>query len=241
MTTDSGAAKSRNPLVIGHRGASAAFPENTLAAFRGAADAGADWVELDVRRTADGALVVHHDPVADGAVIVGTARADLPERIPTLAAALALCVAVDLGVNVEIKSDPDEPDFDPDYAVVDAVLALLAGDDVPRGSRLLVTSFDPACVGRVRALAPDIPTGQLAFDLSDRDGILERAAAAGHVSVNPWDPFVDAALVEAAHGLGLAVYPWTVDAPERMAELLALGVDGIITNVPDVLRGLLPR
>lgn len=241
MPTDSDAAASAKPLVIGHRGASAAFPENTLAAFAGAADAGADWVELDVRRTRDGELVVHHDPVAGGLVIVETERADLPVSIPTLGEALALCVAKGLGVNVEIKSDAREPDFDPSYAVVGDVVALLDGGDVPDRARLLITSFDPACVARVRALDGGLPTGQLALDLSERVALLDRTAAAGHVSLNPWDPFVDADLVAAARERGLAVYPWTVDAPERMAELVALGVDGIITNVPDVLRALLGR
>ena len=80
------------PRVFAHRGASQRAPENTVEAFRLAAELGADGVELDVRRSADGALVVHHDPhLPDGRLIAATAFADLPASVPTLAAALDAC------------------------------------------------------------------------------------------------------------------------------------------------------
>src|SRR5690349_13596664 len=137
-------------LVIGHRGASVAHPENTLAAFAGAAALGADWVELDVHRSADGVAVVHHDvTLADGRDLRATPAAELPASIPTLAAALATCRHHDLGVNVEIKSDLRDAAFDPTYGVVDVALAALAdpaaGVDEPRAdgsARFLITSFD---------------------------------------------------------------------------------------------------
>lgn len=232
-------------LVIGHRGASAAHPENTLEAFAGAAALGADWVELDVHLTADGVAVVHHDAdLPDGRSLVSMAAGDLPASVPTLAAALAVCRAHDLGVNVEIKSDPRRDDFDPSYRVVDVTLAVLADDGtgagVPRAdgsARYLVTSFDPGCLDAVRR-SSTVPTGQLAFHIGDIPTLLQRASAAGHTAINPWDPFVDAAFVTMAHDAGLRVFPWTVDDPERMQALVDLGVDGIITNVPDVLRAL---
>ncbi len=226
------------PLVIAHRGASHAHPENTLEAFAGAANFGADWVELDVRRSADGVLIVHHDPeVPDGRAIVATLAPDLPGTVPTLSEALAVCAAHGLGVNIEIKSDPREPGFDPSYAAVDAVVEL-ATAQVP-SSPYLITSFDRHALDRVREIAPDQPTGQLLFAITDVDQTIERIVAAGHVAVNPWDPLVSAAFVGAAHAAGLAVYPWTVDDPHRQRELLALDVDGIITNVPDRLRAVL--
>jgi glycerophosphoryl diester phosphodiesterase len=228
-------------LVIGHRGASRAHPENTLAAFAGAAELGADWVEFDVRTTLDQTLVIHHDPhLPDGRALIATRAAELPPSVPDLAATLARCEQLGLGVNVEIKSDPREPDFDGSYRVVDAVVdALAAHPDLVAAGRALVTSFDPACVARVRTIAPSVPTGQLSFDLRDGAELVARTAAAGHRSINPWDPFVDEVLVEAAHAAGLAVYPWTVDDPERQRALVELGVDGIITNVPDVLVAVL--
>lgn len=232
-------------LVIAHRGASAAYPENTLAAFAGAADLGADWVELDVHRSADGVAVVHHDAAfADGRRIDQLAVADLPGSVPTLAAVLELCRSRGLGVNVEIKSDPRRPDHDDAYKVVDVALAAmldpLAGADEPLGDgsdRFLVTSFDPGCLDAVRARS-SFATGQLGFDIRDVGALLAAAVAAGHTAVNPWDPVVDGSFVDRAHDAGLRVFPWTVDDPERMRALVDLGVDGIISNVPDVARSV---
>ena len=135
------------------------------------------------------------------------------------------------------KSDPRTPGFDPTYAVVDVALAAMeavgAGAWSGGDPRYLVTSFDPGCLDAVRARSAH-PTGQLGFDIRDPAAMITTAAAAGHVAVNPWDPFVDAAFVAAAHAAGLQVLPWTVDDPDRMRALVDLGVDGIITNVPDV-------
>jgi glycerophosphoryl diester phosphodiesterase len=229
------------PLVIAHRGASSAHPENTLAAFAGAAQLGADWVELDVRRTRDEVLVVHHDAVlTDGRVIVELAAHELPASVATLDAALELCAREGLGVNVEIKSDPSDPDFDPEQRVAERVAGLLLGPEA--AGPYLVTSFDWRCLRRVREVAPTLETGQLGFGPIDMAIAVRRARDAGHVAVNPHRGEVDARLIELAHGSGLRVYPWTVDDPAEMAALLALGVDGIITNVPDRLRALVgPR
>src|SRR5437762_9663704 len=108
--------------IIAHRGASASFPQNTLEAFRGARELGATWVELDVRRTADGLLAVHHDArLADGQAIVDLRAAELPSHVPSLAEALDACAP--LGVNVEIKNSPNDVDFDAAAAVVEPVVA----------------------------------------------------------------------------------------------------------------------
>src|SRR5258708_30567760 len=92
--------------ISAHRGASAAHPENTVEAFRAAGPLGATWVELDVRRTADGRLAVHHDAhLSDGRAIVDMAARDLPSTVPSLAEALA--ASAPLPVNVEIKNSPN--------------------------------------------------------------------------------------------------------------------------------------
>jgi glycerophosphoryl diester phosphodiesterase len=225
-------------LVIGHRGASAARPENTLEAFRHAAELGADWVELDVRRTADGALVVHHDAaLSDGRPIVELAEVDLPTTIPSLAAALSACAG--MGVNIEIKNSPDDADFDPGDRIAARVAEMLDADPpVLAGDRVLVTSFNRPTVEAVRRAAPRVPTGRLVSHLRDPAGTIERTAAAGHVALNPWESLVDDQLMALARDAGLRVYPWTVDDPERMRALVDLGVDGIITNVPDVARSV---
>jgi glycerophosphoryl diester phosphodiesterase len=241
-TGDDRARRSRlRPLVIAHRGASATRPENTVEAFVEARVLGADWVELDARATADGLLVVHHDAhLADGRAIVDLGAAELPPSVATLDEALDACTG--MGVNVEIKNDPDDPDHDPELVVASAVVARLvdrASSDGHGPDFLLVTSFDRAVVARAHALAPHVPVGQLVFDPGPDVGeLLERVMGAGCAALNPWDPLVDTDLVAEAHGHGLAVNVWTVDDPARMAELVGFGVDGIITNVPDVARAV---
>src|SRR5690348_11168207 len=102
-------------LVLAHRGANRVEPENTVAAFTRALELGADGVELDVHRTADGALVVHHDAVAPGLGLLAATPFEAVRRaaprIPTLAEALDVCAG--RFVNVEIKSPPGDPDRDP--------------------------------------------------------------------------------------------------------------------------------
>lgn len=214
-------------LVIAHRGASRAEPENTIAAFERAVRMGADSVELDVRRTADDHLVVHHDPhLPDGRIIRATQRAALPAAIPELSAALDACDGI--AVNIEIKNDPREPDHDP----ADRVVEQLADDLGPGSARWLVSSFRWETVARCRERLPAVRTAFLTSTLDP--ATIERTASAGHQAIHPWDRVVDEASIRHAHALGLAVNVWTCDDPERMRELMAWGVDGICTNVPDV-------
>jgi glycerophosphoryl diester phosphodiesterase len=224
------------PLIVAHRGASQAEPPgNTVAAFRRAKALGADWVELDVRATADGARVVHHDAeLGDGRAICELGVSELPSYIPQFEVALAACEG--MGVNVEIKNSRGDPDFDPACALADTVVEVLRDTD---RSRVLVTSFDLATIDRVRSLDPTVPTGLLAFDLNDPASVIDTAVAGGHRAINPWDPFVDAELMRMARTAGLEVNVWTVNDTTRMRELIDLGVDAIITDVPDVLAELL--
>ena len=221
-------------LVVAHRGASALHPPgNTLEAFGAATSLGADWVELDVHALSDGSLVVHHDPtLPDGRALDDLRLQDLPGWVPTLADSINSCGP--LGVNVEIKGDGSlhlRP------ALIADTLALLRSIDDP--DRFLVTSFDWKIIEEVRELAPELRTGFLTMDPRLTDELLDRVAAAGHVAINPWDAIVRLSVVNAAHARGLAVNVWTVDEPERISELLAMGVDAIITNVPDRCRELL--
>jgi glycerophosphoryl diester phosphodiesterase len=233
MTTANGG---RRPAVLAHRGASSARPENTLEAFRYAGELGADGVELDVRATRDGVLVVHHDArLPDGRVLIDLDRAHVPESVPTLDAALDVCT--DLLVNVEIKNDPGDPDHDPTGGRGAVIADHLVGRQA-QGDRILVSSFDHGLLGLVRRRHPDLDTAALVAHSRHPARLVERVAEAGHAAINPIDHLVDAELVELAHGLGLAVHVWTVDDPIRMAELAGLGVDGIITNAPDLARAV---
>lgn len=220
-------------LVVAHRGASAAFPPgNTLEAFAGAVVEAADWVELDVHLTADGQVIVHHDPVlADGRVIGEIDRSHLPEFIPTLHEAMAACGP--LSLNVEIK--PDGVDA-LRAELIDQVVTILMSGGEPH--RFLVTSFDHDIVDTVRELAPLLPTGLLVFENS-LGNVLQRAVEGGHTAVNPWASLVDREFVDRAHDAGIAVNVWTVDQPEQIRSLQAAGVDAIITNVPRLCRDVL--
>ena len=188
-------------------------------------------VELDVRRTADGKLVVHHDAKIGLKAIIRMRAEDLPTYVPSLADSLDACEGME--VNIEIKSDGNEPDYDPKQAVAHAVVALLAerGD----GARMLISSFDRDTIDRVHSLAPQLRTGFLFMEVwPDAARMMRDVATAGHVAVHPYRKVVNAELVDAAHANGLQVNVWTVDKPAEMQQLAALGVDAIITNVPDV-------
>jgi glycerophosphoryl diester phosphodiesterase len=221
--------------VIAHRGASRAEPENTIAAFRAARELGADWVELDVRLTADEQLAVHHDvALRGGGHIPDTRRADLPPSVPMLGEALAACAG--MGVNVEIKNLPHEAGFDEHARIAELVAEVLAARDLEQP--VLVSSFHPGTLARLRSIDPSVATALLTFNLPDPIAAVEACVAAGHVALNPFVGTADMALVKACRAAGLQVNVWTVDDPERMAELVALEVDGIVTNVPDVARAV---
>jgi glycerophosphoryl diester phosphodiesterase len=219
----------RPPAVIAHRGASRAERENTIAAFEAAVAMGADGIELDVRRTADGLLAVHHDAITSrGALIVATDFGELQHDIVDLASALEVCG--DLLVNVEIKNRVGDADHDPVAALVSPVIEAL--DRFGRPDQLLVSSFDLGTIDRVRSES-GYRTAYL-VDRGDPTAVLRTCIDHGHEVVHPWDRLVDEVFVAQAKSLGLEVNVWTVDDPSRMRQLAALGVDGIVTNVPDI-------
>lgn len=219
--------------VIAHRGASKAARENTLEAFRLAQTMGAQWVELDARRAADGVVVVHHDAqLADGRILAEVNSDDLPDYIPNLAEALEACD--ETSVNIEIKNLPNDPDYDEDHLVADAVAGLVQA--YLGVERALITSFNIGAVDRIRAVDPSIPCGWLLFEMTDPASAIGRAVAHEMTTIHPWDVLVDVNFVKRAHAAGLLVNVWTVDDPQRMVQLIEMGVDGICTNVPDVAR-----
>ena len=221
--------------IIAHRGASRVERENTIAAFERAVELGTDGIELDVRRTADERLVTHHDAVlGDGRVLVETAGSELPFYVPTLAQALDACAGA--WVNLEIKNDAGEPDFDPDDGVAEGVVAELERRG-PGSGPWLVSSFRLETVDRCRALAPRLPTAWLVIDVGpDTPAML---AERGHVAVHPWVETVTEDVIARCHDAGLAVNTWTCNDPARARELAAWGVDGICTDVPGVLLDVL--
>ena len=215
--------------VLAHRGASRARRENTIEAFALAAALGSDAVELDVRRTADGVLVVHHDAyVGDHKAIIDMIAADLPSYVPHLGAALDACEG--MWVNVEIKNDPREPDFDPTDSIADQTVAALSqrGED----DRWLVSSFRIETIDRCRSLAPSIRTAWLVGEVPN--DVIATMVSRGHAALHPWVATLNRSHIDVCHGAGIVVNTWTCDDPQRMIELIEWGIDGICTNVPDV-------
>jgi glycerophosphoryl diester phosphodiesterase len=232
--------------VLGHRGASAEAPENTLAAFRLAIDQGADGVELDVRRCATGEVVVFHDEDARRIAGAPLRIRDTPlaalraldagahkgerfrgERVPLLAEVLeALPGAV---VNVELKSDGLDRRL---AAAAARVIAAARAAD-----RVIVSSFDFRLLAAFRAAAPALPLGLL-FDAAHpwrlRTAVAVRLL--GPAAVHPDRRLVTPARVERWRARGLAVNVWTVDEPEEVERLARLGVSAIISNTPGRAR-----
>jgi glycerophosphoryl diester phosphodiesterase len=230
------------PRVFGHRGAMGYAPENTFVSFERAVELGVDAIELDVHLTADGEVVVIHDPVldrtTDGQGLVGQKTlAELkaldvgvrfaPElagqRIPTLGEVLAWargrCV-----LDVEIKGGP-WPYFGIEARVVDLIRRYEMVDQT------IVISFDHPTVARVKALAPEIATGTL-WNCRPVDPVAV-AKAAGADAILPQWAYCDAETVERAHAAGLSVHPWETSEPMIFKRLIELGVDSICTNYPD--------
>jgi glycerophosphoryl diester phosphodiesterase len=224
-----------HPLILGHRGASVSAPDNSLKAYSLAVTANADGIELDVRRTADGAMILHHDAHADppGRFVdlsFAEIRAAAPE-VPTLDEMLA--VTGDLLLDVEIKNSENDPDHDPEHHLADQVVAWIAQHQLHR--RVIVSSFNWDTVSRVRALDPTVPTGQLIAGLGEMTRDVDAVAASGHQWILPANMMLGNNAHEqiaVAHEAGLRVMVWTVDEPDRMIELAAARIDGIITNDP---------
>jgi glycerophosphoryl diester phosphodiesterase len=236
--------------IFAHRGCCGvpAPRENTLAAFDAARRSGADGVELDVRATADGALVVHHDRAVPGAGDVGRLPvAKLPREVPLLEDALAACAGVQ--VDVEIKGGPDEAVLVARQLVARELAARLLvsrqlaepGAEPGALAGVLVSSFDPECLLAVRELAPEAPTGLLVGWEGDARVALDRAAALGCATVHPHVTQVDAGLVEAARERALGLCVWTVNADADLSHMGALGVEAVVTDRVDaalaILRG----
>ena len=221
-------------LVIGHRGASAAHPENTLAAFAGAADLGADWVELDVRRSADGVAVVHHDAdLPDGAPVAD--RSASP-TLPAVGAdarrrARGLPVARPRGQRRDQERSPP-----PTAPIAPAPRpSRRRGRGHPRGHgrpgrrrrraprrriRPVPHHLVRSRVPRRRASQVDLRHGSARVrHRRRRRALIDATARRRPRRGEPVGPVVDATLVARAHDAGLRVYPWTVDDPDRMRAL----------------------
>jgi glycerophosphoryl diester phosphodiesterase len=201
--------------------------ENTLEAFLLAGELGGDGVELDVRRTADGALAVHHDAnLEDGRLIVDLPVASLPPYVPQLRDVLLACAG--MYVNIEIKNVPIDADWDPGESVAGAVAALV--DELGIAGSVIVSSFGLAAINAVRDVNPAIPTAWLTIPNYDQLRAIDTAVEHGHSALHPHFTVVTKELIDAADAAGIVVNTWTVDDPEQMKRVADLGVASIVTN-----------
>lgn len=215
--------------MIAHRGASGYAFENSPAAFREAVARGVDGVELDVHATADGGIVVHHDPVLTGgrpfdALTMAEATVSLlsnGEPVPSLATALDLIG--DRDVWVEVKALPPVHDA--------ALLAVL--DAGPFPTRYAVHSFDHRLTARLASRRPGLPLGALlSARVMDPVRVLHEARA-----TTLWQEWtlIDRELIEAVHAANARVIAWTVNDRAAAVRLGRMGVDGLCGNYPDRL------
>lgn len=250
----------RRVLNIAHRGASDEVAENTLAALRRAIAHDVDLVEVDVQRTRDGAVVLMHDTTLVRTTNVrdvypdrapwrvgdltydeirrldaGRWRSPLfaGEHVPTLAEAVDVVRPTAAGLLVELK----QPQLYPGIAA-DVAAELRDGGFASQAAsgRLVVQSFDADTARRFKELEPSVPVGVLG---APPRAELPRLAAWAD-QVNPGHLSVDRSYVDAVHDLGLGCLVWTVNHRTTMRRALRLGVDGVITNRPRTLAGLLP-
>ncbi|MBM4776296.1 MAG: glycerophosphodiester phosphodiesterase [Archangiaceae bacterium] len=235
--------------ILGHRGASADFPENTLEAFEAAVKQGADGIELDVMRCATGELVVCHDEWLDRlagvhwevaktpwrklkTADVGTRLGFRPARLPLLEEVLE-AVPTHFFVNVELKCD----------VVDDHGLSVAVGQYLSSrrdADRVFVSSFNPLCLVRLARAFPSISRGFLIDPdrpwLPQAYGWLPIVAK---TSVHPHFSACTPARVNAWHERHWQVAAWTVDDADEARSLRAMGVEWLITNRPAAMRAAL--
>lgn len=217
-------------LIYAHRGLHVADRENTLEAFRAALELGVDGVELDVRRTLDGELVVHHDPAIGRAAIARASRADLPAYVATLHEALDACGG--LKVNVELKNSrrPANAIYDESSQLARHVVEVVRNANCI--DSVLFSCFDFDTCVQLRSLDDALQVGWLWNVVRNPTRALRQAHEAGLNAVHPNYRRVDATLLEQARDVGLALNVWTVNAPADIEVVAALGVDAIITDDP---------
>jgi glycerophosphoryl diester phosphodiesterase len=235
------------PLVIAHRGASLIAPENTLTAFRMAAELGADAVELDAKLSADRHVVVHHDKTLDrttdgtGPLSVRTLeelqRLDAGshfdpkyagERIPTLKQ-----VFQDVGdrllLNIELTNYAHPFDTLPE-AVVKMVY------EFGLMKRVLLSSFNPIALLKAKRLAPEIAVGLLVSESEPAWLIAFFRFMTSYEAYHPSFPMVQKQLIQREHAQGHRVNVWTINEKDHIRDMLNIGVDGMITDAPELAR-----
>ncbi len=222
----------RTPQVFGHRGSRGTHPENTLAAFQHAIDAGADGVELDVTVSRDDVLVVTHDLVQRGAPVRSADWAHWRGTLPRIEEVLALNAGRPFVFDIEMKSDARHPEWTPGSKAF-AKLVIQEIENACVRENCIVRSFDPELLRAVRDLDSILPLAAL-YDDNRADAVADAVTLEAQI-LSPEYHLITPELVRQAHAANLEVSAWTVNAPEEWARLAELGVDTIITDDPAAL------
>lgn len=229
------------PLALAHRGGAAEAPENSASAFQNAVDLGVRCIETDVRATADGHAVIFHDATIDrtssgtgpiaGITLADLRRTHLADGAPPMTLAEALRRWPDTVLNVDVKCDDAVGPF------------LSAVSDCQAWGRVCAASFSATRLELLRELAgPRLATSMhprevtrlvLGLDPGDSPVAAQVPRRSGPI------PVVTRRFVRAAHRRGVQVHVWVVDDAQEMRELLDLGVDGLVTDRPSLLREVL--
>lgn len=234
--------ESSHPLVIAHRGASKAARENTLEAFEKAIAMGADAIEFDVRRTRDGVFVAHHDSSVEGSS-TPLSKQTLDEaqdmarsagfEIPTLEQTLNLCRGR-IGLDIELKEERYEQE------IVAVIQAHVSADDI------VITSFNDRSIREVKSHWPQVRTGLiLGVDSPASFGVriselypLKRLKECRADLVAVHFHLLKLGFISRMKRAGYPVWVWTVDDTDLAKRLISSGVDGIITDIPDLIRNI---
>ncbi|OEF99200.1 hypothetical protein BHF71_09635 [Vulcanibacillus modesticaldus] len=236
-------------LVIAHRGASAISPENTMIAFKRAIDIGVNAIETDVQMTKDGQLILIHDEKLDRTTNGMGFVKDLTleeirnldagswfsseyqgEKIPTLDEFFQLVKPTTLFINLEIKMG-----FVMYPGLEEKIVQKIKEYDMEK--RVTISSFNHYSIALVKRIAPELNTAVLYTE-----GLYqpwEYAKFIGATALHPYKEVVYSDIVRGAHQSGMKVFPYTVDDKKEMLSMIEMGVDGLITNVPDRLLLLL--
>jgi glycerophosphoryl diester phosphodiesterase len=235
--------------VIAHRGASIVAPENTLPAFRLAAELGADAIEFDAKLTADGHVVIHHDRTLDRTTDgSGPLSARTLEELHRLDAGshlnhkyIGVCIPTlkqvfqELGdrllMNIELTNYAR-----PFNSLPEAVSHMITEFDLM--DRVLISSFNPIALMKMRRLAPKIPLGLLVMDTEPAWLISFTRLITPYQAYHPSFSMIDEQLVQREHQLGHRINVWTVNEADKIRESLNMRVNGVITDVPDTARVL---
>jgi len=240
------------PLLIGHRGYPARYPENTLASFKAAMEAGCDMIELDVTLTKDRKVVVIHDDTLDRTTTgkgpvknrsleeIKTLDAGgwfdarfATERVPELSEVLKLTTGRCL-LNIEIKESAFEADYPAD-AIEHQVVGLVKTGGAM--GRVVISSFDQRILERIAAMDAPPAIAYISDHEADRS-VMEMLLAIKAFSWHPRFRVLTRDQVEMLHAAGLKIFPWTINTREEAERILALGIDGLICNDLRVMRAV---